>query len=182
MNARFLVFALSAFIGIGACVAKENEQCPLKLSAGLDKDNELVVGVKNDGEEARSFYDSLRKEGVPAFLGFQISAPSRGVIASGESGGFLFPSMKFSKLIRLPVENGMATISPGESVARTLTVQNLIAGTISRWKVRPQDLHRFSIRFRLRVFCDEEFKSSVAFESDWFPQSSNALLLGETSR
>jgi hypothetical protein len=159
------------------------QSCPLHLKIELTPSSkELTIVLENKSSEDMQFFDSIRNtKRIPSFLGFSIKNNEHGIITKTDqfSSNYMSSLDRSSDGIRLPVTSGMTSIAANETISRRIDVSSLLYGTQSRWALQPSSLREFYIRFRVRVFCDENFARSVSHETNWYYFRDNKLLLDE---
>ena len=157
--------------------------CPLDLRIELNAPSkELTVTLENNGQNDQLFFESIRvPERVPYFLTFMIQSKKDGVITKTDKFGndHMSSLASSSDLIRMPVTDRMVPIRSGEHISRTVPVADLLMGTQRRWAVPPELIRDFAIRFRARVYCDDNFQRVVVYETDWYRFRNNRLLLDD---
>ena len=150
------------------------------VSITLDKQTRSVkVSVRNDSKHDVSFLDTINfPQDAPEYFGIAVRDKAGIDVSGGLNSPKLLALQNWATASGRPPEPAaLTTLHPGEEISRTIKIAALIVGMQQFWKVPPEKLDEFSIRFGLFLYPGFDERQYERCETDWIYLKDNKLLV-----
>jgi hypothetical protein len=144
-----------------------------------EKHKTVKVTLRNTTKQDLSFVDSIRvAKDAPEFLSIMVRDKAGNVVTNGGRGYTSFNGIVSERSseneVALPKE--LTTLHPGEEISRTVKIADVIKGTQKGWRVAPENLDNFSVRFQFRLYRDLTHRYYTECESSWYYSKNHKIL------